>query len=57
MIMYELIIVWSTGEKEKYTYKTIEKARAIESGFLMAFGDQVAFTCINEKGGFYNDRQ
>lgn len=55
--MYELIIVWSTGEKEKYTYKTMEKARAIENGFLMAFGGQVAFTCINEKGGFYNDRQ
>ena len=55
--MYELIIVWYTGEIEKYTYKTIEKARAIESGFLMAFGGQVSFTCINEKGGFNNGRQ
>ena len=50
-MLYELIIVWDTGEKDKYTYETIEKAREIESGFYTSFGKQVVFSCINEKGG------
>lgn len=45
---YELIIVWSTGEKETHLYDSLEKAQEIERGLKMAFGSQL-WTCINEK--------
>lgn len=48
--MYELIIVWATGEKEAHGYETEDKAKEIEAGYKMAFGNQIAFTCINRKG-------
>lgn len=45
---YELVIVWSTGEKESYLYDSLEKAQDIEKGYNMAFGSQV-WTAINRK--------
>ena len=45
--MYKLTIIWTTGEKEEYTYSTQEKAKEIEKGYLTAFGQQIQFTCIN----------
>lgn len=48
---YELVIIWDTGERETALYNTLEKAEKVEKGFYMAFGKQIAFTCINEKRG------
>lgn len=48
--MYELIVVWFSGEKEKYTYSTMEEAKTAADGYKIAFGSQV-WTCINKKGG------
>lgn len=39
--MVKLIIVWDTGEKEEYTYKTREDAEHAASNLKMAFGDQI----------------
>lgn len=49
MKYYELIIVWATGEKETAQYKTYERADNARDGLKMAFGEQIAFMCINEK--------
>lgn len=45
---YELVIVWSTGEKETYLYDSLDKAQDAEKGYKMAFGSQL-WTCINRK--------
>ena len=41
--MYELVIVWSTGEQNIYEYHSEEEAEEAGAGFRMAFGDQVAW--------------
>lgn len=45
----ELVIVWETGEKESLFYNTREEAETIERGYHTVFGNQIAFTGINEK--------
>ena len=45
---YELIVVWSTGEKESYLYDSLEKAQEIERGYKRAFGSQL-WTAINQR--------
>lgn len=47
--MAELIIIWESGEKESHTYNTQEEARIIEQGYKTAFGNQIAWTGINER--------
>lgn len=47
--MYELIIIWSTGEKEVYQYTTREEAEKTELGMRMAFGNQISWTGINTR--------
>ena len=47
---YRLLIIWDTGEKEENFYNTEEEAKEIEAGYKMAFGNQIAFTCIDRKG-------
>lgn len=47
---YRLLIVWDTGEKEENFFDTEEKAKEIEAGYKMAFGNQIAFTCIDKRG-------
>ena len=39
--MYELVIVWDTGEKEIHAYNTQEEAEIIGQGYKTAFGSQV----------------
>lgn len=39
--MYELIIIWCTGEKQIYTYKTLEGAIRSELEFVEVFGNQI----------------
>lgn len=51
---YELIIIWSTGEKEIYNYPDYEKAMEIMNGMKKAFGRQIEWTCINERLGSIN---
>ena len=47
--MFELIIIWNTGEKEVYTYDSREEAEKIEAGYKTAFGNQIQFTGINRR--------
>ena len=45
-IMYRLVIVWFTGEKETYDYKTRTDAENAENGFLLAFGNQIQWSTV-----------
>ena len=50
VMKYRLLIVWDTGEKEENFYSTEDEAKKIEAGYKMAFGTQIAFTCIDKRG-------
>lgn len=41
--MFLLKIVWETGEKESYIYKTEEEAESAGRNFKQAFGNQVSY--------------
>ena len=42
--MFELVIVWSNGERQVFGgYKTREAAEAAGDGYREAFGEQVAW--------------
>ena len=43
--MFELVVVWETGEKEIYTYPTQAEAEAGKRNFETAFGSQV-WVCV-----------
>lgn len=44
--MYKLIVIWETGEKQVYAYKTEAEAEKAAQGFRMAFGKQVEWTGV-----------
>ena len=46
--MFDLVIVWETGEKEVYTYATREDAEKGKANFEKAFGSQV-WACVRPK--------
>ena len=41
--MYELVIVWASGETEVYEYEGRKAAENAGRGYRMAFGTQVAW--------------
>lgn len=46
---YELIIIWSTGEKTIEVCSSKEQAEEGEKNYKMAFGGQISWTGIREK--------
>lgn len=47
--MYELVIIWCTGEKDIHGYPTREEAEKAELGMRTAFGSQISWSGIREK--------
>lgn len=43
---YELVIIWSTGEKEIFEYTDEDTAYNLQRGMRMAFGDQISWSYI-----------
>lgn len=43
---YELVIIWSTGEKEIFEYTSEDAAYNIEQGMHMTFGNQISWSCV-----------
>lgn len=41
--MFELVIVWDSGETNVYEYATEEKAEQAGANMKMALGDQIAW--------------
>lgn len=46
---YELVIVWSTGEKQVFEYEREELAMQAERGYRRAFGHQISWAGIRRK--------
>ncbi len=44
--MYELVIIWSTGEREIYTYDTEADAESGADNMRMVFGNQIVWTGV-----------
>ena len=47
--MFELIVIWYTGEKEVFAYSTREDAEESAHGFKTAFGNQIEWTGVRER--------
>lgn len=47
--MFELVIIWESGEKEIHEYTNRLEAKMIEHGYRQAFGNQISWTGIREK--------
>jgi len=41
--MYEILIIWETGEKETHKTETLERAKEIINNYKMAFGNQIQY--------------
>ena len=41
--MFELVIIWSTGEKEVYGYDTEARAEDAGQNMKMVFGNQISW--------------
>ena len=52
-MLYEAVIVWETGDKEKevHCYNTREEAENAVEGYKMAFGQQVRWAGVRESAG------
>lgn len=48
MKRYELVVIWDTGEKEVYEYKTEEEAQRLLKDLHFAFGNQISWMGIWE---------
>ena len=44
--MKELVIIWTDGSKNTYTYKNREEAEEADRNMRMAFGNQIAWSGI-----------
>lgn len=47
--MYELIVLWSTGERDVFEYETKEDAAKGADNMRMAFGNQIQWTGIESR--------
>ena len=48
-MIYDLIVCWSDGLKDTFSFTSEEAALNAEKGFKKAFGDLVIFTGINKR--------
>ena len=46
---FEVVIIWETGEKEVYAYKTEEEARTTEKELKKIFGNQISWIYTRKK--------
>lgn len=47
--MWELVVIWSTGEKNIYTYDTEEAAEQGARNMAMAMGNQISWSGVRRK--------
>lgn len=43
---FELVIIWSNGDKEIWEYQTEEEAKEAEEGMHVAVGNQISWSCV-----------
>ena len=49
MNKYELVIIWTSGEKDVHEFESREAAEHAERGYKTAFGNQIEWTCVRQK--------
>lgn len=47
--MFELVVIWATGEKDVDEFDSKEDAERAEIGMRMAFGNQIEWTGVRRK--------
>ena len=47
--MYELMIIWDSGERETFAYDTLEEAEKHEREFKMVFGGQIRWSAVQRR--------
>lgn len=47
--MWELIVIWSNGDKNVYRYRTEQDALKGQKSMHMAFGGQISWSSIRER--------
>ena len=47
--MYELVIIWETGEKQIYSYDDRDRAYDAMDDYKMAFGNQIQWMGVRKK--------
>ena len=47
--MKTLVIVWNDGTTETHVYNTYEDAKQAETGYKMAFGNQIQWSGIRDR--------
>lgn len=47
-MLYELIVIWETGEKENAIYHSEKEANEHGAGYEMAFGKQIAYWYVRK---------
>ena len=48
-MIYKAIIIWETGEKEEYEYKTEEEAKLCVQNYKVSFGNQIEWADISKR--------
>lgn len=43
---FELVIIWSNGDKEIWEYQMEEEAKEVEEGMYVAVGNQISWSCV-----------
>jgi len=46
---YELVLIWSTGDKDIYEYESREDAYAAAENMIVANGTQISWWCVREQ--------
>ena len=47
---YEAVIIWTSGEVTRHSTNRRDKARQVIDNYKLAFGSQIAYAYINERG-------
>lgn len=47
--MYELVIIWTAGDRNIYEYATLEDATIAGENMRMAFGNQIEWFGVRRK--------
>ena len=49
IMTYELVVIWSNGDKDIYEYNSEDKAIEASEGMKVALGNQIAWTGVRRK--------
>jgi hypothetical protein len=44
--MYQLVVIYSDGQKQIFDYESRAAAERAENGMRIALGNQIAWTCV-----------